>query len=494
MSIVTFYSFKGGVGRSMALANVAVLLARKGARVLVIDWDLEAPGLEEYFDDFRVNADGRGLLFLLQDKDEFKSHVWQLSSTEDGVALDFLPAGRGEEDYYHTLERFSQEDFFASGGGDFLENLREEWLENYDFVLIDSRTGLSDSGGICTIQLPDIVIGLFTATRQSYRGVRDVLELAKASRQNLAYTRPQFSVVPVPCRINTSDAADLNSWMSEFSDAMDGLTVDWRPKTISSRALLDALRVEHSRAFIHGTRIVTPDATGGPTQALEAFSKLAELIESDLSDLSVLGLKTTAASYEPQAAFPKADDATDTNDWKIKTQEADVRGSNWAPSIQPHDVYFSVPAGSVESRWVEEFFLPTFRVNLGFELGRDVRLYFEHFEISAGKNWSQEIEEVMLTSRAMLAFVSPRAMRSKYWLSEIEFYIRQNKEGRVFPVLIGGENPPEPLRDLQYADMRQFFVAGDLEHYQASNFWQPFMDAVGDLSGTVAEHIGFTSD
>ena len=47
--VYTFYSYKGGVGRSMALANVAALLARAGHRVLAIDWDLEAPGLERYF-------------------------------------------------------------------------------------------------------------------------------------------------------------------------------------------------------------------------------------------------------------------------------------------------------------------------------------------------------------------------------------------------------------------------------------------------------------
>lgn len=42
----TFYSFKGGVGRSMAMANVADILARRGLRVLAIDFDLEAPGLD----------------------------------------------------------------------------------------------------------------------------------------------------------------------------------------------------------------------------------------------------------------------------------------------------------------------------------------------------------------------------------------------------------------------------------------------------------------
>jgi len=52
--IITFYSYKGGTGRSMALANVACILAERetkehGKGVLMIDWDLEAPGLHRYF-------------------------------------------------------------------------------------------------------------------------------------------------------------------------------------------------------------------------------------------------------------------------------------------------------------------------------------------------------------------------------------------------------------------------------------------------------------
>ena len=47
--IYTLYSFKGGVGRSMALANLGAYFCKKGLRVVMIDWDLEAPGLENYF-------------------------------------------------------------------------------------------------------------------------------------------------------------------------------------------------------------------------------------------------------------------------------------------------------------------------------------------------------------------------------------------------------------------------------------------------------------
>ena len=51
--ILTFYSYKGGTGRSMALANVGYILAtdasRRARTALLIDWDLEAPGLHHFF-------------------------------------------------------------------------------------------------------------------------------------------------------------------------------------------------------------------------------------------------------------------------------------------------------------------------------------------------------------------------------------------------------------------------------------------------------------
>ncbi|PYO54126.1 MAG: hypothetical protein DMD83_22920, partial [Candidatus Rokuibacteriota bacterium] len=42
---VTFYSFKGGVGRTHAAVNIALAMATSRLRVLLVDFDLEAPGL-----------------------------------------------------------------------------------------------------------------------------------------------------------------------------------------------------------------------------------------------------------------------------------------------------------------------------------------------------------------------------------------------------------------------------------------------------------------
>jgi hypothetical protein len=68
--VITFYSYKGGTGRSMALANTAWILASNGCRVLVVDWDLESPGLHRYLQPFLVDKalqSSRGTIDLIWD-------------------------------------------------------------------------------------------------------------------------------------------------------------------------------------------------------------------------------------------------------------------------------------------------------------------------------------------------------------------------------------------------------------------------------------------
>src|SRR5262245_32682594 len=73
-SIITFYSYKGGTGRSMLLANVAWLLAANGQRVLTIDWDLEAPGLHRYFKPFLIDPE-------MIETDGLIDAFWKLTSS-----------------------------------------------------------------------------------------------------------------------------------------------------------------------------------------------------------------------------------------------------------------------------------------------------------------------------------------------------------------------------------------------------------------------------
>lgn len=142
----------------MAVANIAILLAKKGLRVLVVDWDLEAPGLHRYFAGLNTVSSNLGLLDLLLEAGELRALPdWRKYASEvaidDSVSLTMLSAGRFDEEYDKRLLSFDWMHFFQEqDGGAILESLRQHWASGFDITLIDSRTGISDSGGICTVQ------------------------------------------------------------------------------------------------------------------------------------------------------------------------------------------------------------------------------------------------------------------------------------------------------------------------------------------------------
>src|SRR5690349_3870859 len=170
--VYTFYSFKGGVGRSMALANVAALLAKREKNVLVIDWDLEAPGLEKYFSKPPSLIRGSrkstpGVVDIVTAFAEGKPLNWQecvlyAQPFNEGMPISLISAGQDTQHYVERVQKLNWERLFNDREfGNYLETLREEWLSKFDFILIDSRTGITDIGGICTIHLPDILVILF---------------------------------------------------------------------------------------------------------------------------------------------------------------------------------------------------------------------------------------------------------------------------------------------------------------------------------------------
>src|SRR4051794_17024142 len=241
-SVITFYSYKGGVGRSMALANIAVRLASRGAsdgqhRVLVVDWDLEAPGLEKYFAgySFKEPLSNTGLLGLLtsfRDKPprevNWRDFVWSLKVNRDSLHL--IPSGRETDpEYTRQCQEFDWTGFFANGGGGRLEECRLDWRNEYDFVLTDSRTGLSDAGGLCTIFLPDVVVGMFTPNSQSLFGLRDALELATSARELVPYDRRRLTVIPVASRFDNADNESSAMWLRQAAQAMSSFLNVWVP-------------------------------------------------------------------------------------------------------------------------------------------------------------------------------------------------------------------------------------------------------------------------
>ncbi len=255
--IFTFYSFKGGVGRSMALANIAELLYTQGLKVLMVDFDLEAPGLEQYFD---TNVDGhRGVIDMLcsyrelrsyspppppDAKGEFVHSVEPLESfvqqiygpNERGGTLDLMPAGnrldRDYSDYAQRVLGFNWKNFYLNQDGEaFFEWFRQSVERQYDVVLVDSRTGVTEMGGVCTHQLADVVVSLVTTNRQNLEGTKMMAASLRNSELKKRRGGRDLNLLFVPARVELSERDKHDEFARDFNATFEPLMpgLRWRP-------------------------------------------------------------------------------------------------------------------------------------------------------------------------------------------------------------------------------------------------------------------------
>ena len=291
-NIITFYSYKGGVGRTMSLANTAVLLATWGHKVLMIDWDLEAPGLEHFFEQFidieLVKSKG-GIIDLLGNKEKIN---WQDTLIPVYIPavrqpIHFISSGRRNEDYFANVRKFDIDAFYQENGGHLIEMLRNEWKDAYDFILIDSRTGVTEIGGICTVQLPDQVVLLFTSTEQGFRGTLDIANRAKKAQQKLPYEREKLVFIPVLTKFDTQTEFKLSQmWLSRFSDDLENIYNDWLPISLKRKEFLELTKIPYVSYFSYGEKLPVLEQSSNDTTGLAyAYENLAALIANNLNDV-----------------------------------------------------------------------------------------------------------------------------------------------------------------------------------------------------------------
>ncbi|MDX3189156.1 hypothetical protein PV458_12185 [Streptomyces sp. MN03-5084-2B] len=283
-TVTTFYSYKGGVGRSFTMANVAVLLARWGHRVLTVDWDLEAPGLHHYFRPLLPREPRGGVIDLAGDfiagKERPIDHAIPLDLAVEGtVAL--LAAGRQDANYTGRVQDLDWEDLYRQGFAAFLERCRAQWTEDYDFVLIDSRTGISDSGGICTAHLPDWLVVLFTANQQSVDGVVDIAQRADLARDRLPYDRPPHLVLPILSRLdNRVEYERAEAWQGRCAEATSSLFRNWLDKSVSQEQMLRHSTVPYVSYWSFGEQLPVLDE---PTPSSDQVSFSLETVAAVLA-------------------------------------------------------------------------------------------------------------------------------------------------------------------------------------------------------------------
>jgi hypothetical protein len=186
---VVFYSIKGGVGRSTALAACAWALAESGQRVLVLDLDLESPGLStSLLPTSRQPAYGITdwlVEDLVNNGDAILEQMHaSLGSQQRGGELIVVPShGDNPGEYVSKLGRVWMPGFTPNGQ-------RQTWSERLlrmiqqleakhqpTIVLIDSRAGIDEVASACVTDLGAKLIYLFALdSLQTWQGYRILFE------------------------------------------------------------------------------------------------------------------------------------------------------------------------------------------------------------------------------------------------------------------------------------------------------------------------------
>ena len=221
METVAFYSYKGGVGRSLLLANAARFLATLGKGVVALDFDFEAPGLHyKLRGTTQLNPSSGGAVPYLISTAEgsespppLESHTVSIPVPSDSQGwLRLMPAGPApSHSYWVAFKNLTEKLQFGdpSGAGfmallDLQARIADELKP--DYLLIDARTGVTELGGLATTILADTVVCMFIANQESLDGTLTVVEALKAAPR-LAKQNP-IRVVPVLSRATATQPND----------------------------------------------------------------------------------------------------------------------------------------------------------------------------------------------------------------------------------------------------------------------------------------------
>lgn len=288
--IIVYYSFKGGVGRTTALASFALQRARIGERVLVIDFDLDAPGAGTLLSGDSGDAPVGVVDHLLeaplgevQLRDFIHRCEREALVSDSGGEILVMPAGKVDEDYLAKLSRLELEIWGNAHPLDGLllqarKELRPDW------ILIDSRAGLSAAAGVLLDGIAHLHVLFGTSSAQSQIGLQQVIRHLGEERIRRDFPQAKCLVVQamVVDIVDVEKVAhgQFNAWLEaamrdHYFVAADEDPGDelWSVRDVDSlespsRAIPVPYRAR--LAFFRSIDDVAPDLIVGPYLELEA--------------------------------------------------------------------------------------------------------------------------------------------------------------------------------------------------------------------------------
>lgn len=459
--IMTFYSYKGGTGRSMALANVACLLARKcseGESVLMIDWDLEAPGLHRFFQGRLTTPSGEnsdlaldefpGLLDLFRELDQevrggtteaTQQAEEEAKETMRSIDLDrfilsttipflkLMKAGRFDDGYAARVNGFQWEALYRRSPW-LIRAFAERLMERHRYVLIDSRTGFTDISGICTMLMPERLVAVFTPNRQSLDGVLKQVQRATDYRRQSDDLRP-LVVFPLPARIEAAEPQLREDW--RLGNQEKGL-LGYQPQfetffkeayglsECNLQSYFDEVQIQHLPRYAYGEEI-------------------AVLVERASDRLSLSRSYESFTERLLEFAGP----------WEEKLKEEEEIAAPVGEQIEPIDVFIDYDARDFSE---------------AIELAKALRRrgfspWLTHEHIPLGRPLHDTVKKAIARAKTIIVLVGDEAMEGPFNIEQRsrEAAIRKS-EAAVIPVVLPGAKLNSlfsPWRGLNYVAVKK---------------------------------------
>lgn len=284
--VITFYSFKGGVGRSTAVGMVANILATiKRRRVVIVDFDLEAPGISFMFKN-NEETQTFGILDYLHQR--LLTPKENIPTIEDCIKQINLPsrgelyliqAGEYNESYIHRLADLDFRGLYNREINPVAELIDD--LNNYlhpDVILVDARTGFSDAGAVALFDLAETAIICFSPTEQSLKGLNWVVQAANKQKEYKGTPDLRFLLTPIPI----VDAKQRQKWISQAENWIDE---NWNMPI--------GTEVEDLYQIVdYNPKISTLDSfTEVSDDILLAYNPIADWIDAGLPDIKPINIK-----------------------------------------------------------------------------------------------------------------------------------------------------------------------------------------------------------
>lgn len=308
-AVISFYSYKGGVGRTLAAANIGAILANsaraRGERILLVDFDLEAPGLHVFFAEGMTAAQRKapGVIEYFEELSsklvgppsryagilENRRTIEEILPLEPYIQADVLPgldlmlSNPDSREYRKRVTEFDWAAFWRNYPAA-THAFRESLERRYRYVLIDSRTGYSDVSGLCSAILPEKLVIVFSLNRQNLKGAIEVARRSVAFRERSDDIRP-LAIYPLAGRVDSeAETKERERWLREFEDAFeDCFRKIYRDQECRLGDYFKNYLIPYSGYYSYGEKLVLLhediSRVGGMRRAYEDFSRL--LVESE---------------------------------------------------------------------------------------------------------------------------------------------------------------------------------------------------------------------